>query len=50
MNMMRRFKKTVLTGDFLRSSLGNNAFGKMVIARENYINAEFEPVTREGRE
>jgi hypothetical protein len=49
MNMMRRFKKTVLTGDFLRNSLRNYAFGKMVIARENHINTEVEPVTREGR-
>lgn len=28
MNMMRRFKKTVSPGDFLRNSLGNYAFGK----------------------
>lgn len=47
---MRRFKKTVPPGDFLRKSQGNYAFGKMVIARENHINAEVEPVTREGRE
>jgi hypothetical protein len=50
MNMMRRFKKTVPPGDFLRNSLGNYAFDKMVIARANHIIAKVEPVTREGQE